>query len=788
MLPSRENTLSPSQASSRHDRTLSAPASPPRSGENGVILVESPTGLSHPTDFPSFSHTISPNVGTPSMSSSTLHVPDNSDAASIRSVGSTTSKKGRPWRRSSTSKSNQARAATVGPALSSGSSKTTPRKTGPAGGLASALAASGLAMANPGMTLPPITPTDMSTNGGVGTPGRPRRSLDTPKTPPGTRSRGASINYGASDYSDRDSFHSGKDAYSDDEGSEDSDELDLDPDDIPVTGFAVASNKRNQDFHELFPTVPEGDYLIEDYGCALQREILIQGRLYISENHVCFHANIFGWITDLSIPMSEVISLEKRMTAFVIPNAIQLSTRTAKYTFTSFLSRDTTFDVLYNVWRLARPENSSAGSLGISPRGSLDNGDPGSEETSEGSQQMNGKAMVNGGARAVVKQKVTQCECGKAGQHYSEIAMEAIFPGTPEKIYNLMFTSGFIKDFMRVDQKLIDIQISDWMPMENKQLLARNMSYIKPLYASIGPRQTKCELRDETVFCDYDKYVTMLTTTRTPDVPSGGVFSVKTKTCLTWASSVTTKVLVTSQVEWTGRSFIKGIIEKSALDGQRQYHVELEKAMRSYIHEHSSEFIPEGVDVAVVEEAETKQQAEVPHTPVPHTPSEDETRKARESERNQRSLQWAYDTFEGAYTVACRSTEGALELIRDAWDQSSSTTILYFAIVFLVASNIWTLTLMNSREEVGRRKEMRKTEEREKWVQGVVTALWEELLTTRGNLGIVGPAGGPPLMRSANPDWREELGQITGQLDVIEHRVREIREGLNQLERMDQLD
>lgn len=151
--------------------------------------------------------------------------------------------------------------------------------------------------------------------------------------------------------------------------------------------------------------------------------------------------------------MSEVVSLEKRMTAFVIPNAIQLSTRTAKYTFTSFLSRDTTFDVLYNVWRLARPENSSVGSLGISPRGSLDNGD--SEDTSDGSPPMNGKAAANGAPPKAVKQKVTQCECGRAGQHYSETAMEAIFPGTPEKIYNLMFTSGFIKDFMRIDQKLI---------------------------------------------------------------------------------------------------------------------------------------------------------------------------------------------------------------------------------------------------------------------------------------------------------------------------------------------
>lgn len=57
---------------------------------------------------------------------------------------------------------------------------------------------------------------------------------------------------------------------SSDEGTTDSsdddellDSLSIEQDDIPVTGFAVASNKRNADFHELFPSVPEGDYLIE---------------------------------------------------------------------------------------------------------------------------------------------------------------------------------------------------------------------------------------------------------------------------------------------------------------------------------------------------------------------------------------------------------------------------------------------------------------------------------------------------------------------------------------------
>lgn len=35
--------------------------------------------------------------------------------------------------------------------------------------------------------------------------------------------------------------------------------------DVLVTGFVVVSSnlKRNTDFHELFRTIPEGDYLVE---------------------------------------------------------------------------------------------------------------------------------------------------------------------------------------------------------------------------------------------------------------------------------------------------------------------------------------------------------------------------------------------------------------------------------------------------------------------------------------------------------------------------------------------
>lgn len=37
-----------------------------------------------------------------------------------------------------------------------------------------------------------------------------------------------------------------------------------------------------------------------DYSCALQRDILLQGRLYLSENWICFYSNIFRWETLVS--------------------------------------------------------------------------------------------------------------------------------------------------------------------------------------------------------------------------------------------------------------------------------------------------------------------------------------------------------------------------------------------------------------------------------------------------------------------------------------------------------
>lgn len=108
---------------------------------------------------------------------------------------------------------------------------------------------------------------------------------------------------------------------------------------------------RSKIFKKLFKEVPNDERLIVDYSCALQRDILLHGRLYVSQNYLCFYANIFRWETCLTIEWKDVTSITKEKTALVIPNAISVCTKKDKHFFASFTTRDKAFLMLFRVWQ-----------------------------------------------------------------------------------------------------------------------------------------------------------------------------------------------------------------------------------------------------------------------------------------------------------------------------------------------------------------------------------------------------------------------------------------------------
>lgn len=391
-----------------------------------------------------------------------------------------------------------------------------------------------------------------------------------------------------------------------------------------LTGFAVASRKRNRDFHNQFRSVPEDDYLIDDYSAALQRDILLHGRLYVSEGHICFSSNILGWVTNLVISFDEVVSVEKKSTAVIFPNAIVITTLHARNVFASLVSRDSTYDLLVGIWKISHPNlksslNGVALDAGTGDKtekaDSPDAIDDGSEEGSEeevydeddddddgavsftgpsegsiagsdaepiksisrkpsanpvgssgnGADAANGEAVANGAAPGTQDfpgpATHAPTECGDEGDHFSNLLIDTTIPAPLGKVYSLMFgpASGtFMRKWLVEDQKSMDLQMEDDKKGLGEDRKSFSFSYIKPLNASIGPKQTKCIINSTLDQFDLDKAVTVTCNTQNPDVPNGNIFVVKTKYCLMWGPGNSTRLIMNFVIEWSGKSWLKG--------------------------------------------------------------------------------------------------------------------------------------------------------------------------------------------------------------------------------------
>uniref|UniRef100_A0A8D2CSY0 GRAM domain containing 2A n=1 Tax=Sciurus vulgaris TaxID=55149 RepID=A0A8D2CSY0_SCIVU len=117
-------------------------------------------------------------------------------------------------------------------------------------------------------------------------------------------------------------------------------------------------SKYNQQYHKLFKDIPLEEMVLKVCSCALQRDLLLQGRLYISPNWLCFHASLFGKDIKVVIPVVSVQMIKKHKMARLLPNGLAITTNTSqKYVFVSLLSRDSVYDLLRRVCTHLQPSS-----------------------------------------------------------------------------------------------------------------------------------------------------------------------------------------------------------------------------------------------------------------------------------------------------------------------------------------------------------------------------------------------------------------------------------------------
>ncbi|KAF9366397.1 hypothetical protein BGX34_003354 [Mortierella sp. NVP85] len=113
-----------------------------------------------------------------------------------------------------------------------------------------------------------------------------------------------------------------------------------------------------------------------DFACALEREILWQGTLYVTATHVCFYGRHFGKTVRVMIDYQDLVSVEKEKKMGVFPSSIRVRVRTPPssaaasggeedtaptplpstkdYVFTSLMSREQAYAIIERNWALSR--------------------------------------------------------------------------------------------------------------------------------------------------------------------------------------------------------------------------------------------------------------------------------------------------------------------------------------------------------------------------------------------------------------------------------------------------
>ncbi|KAJ0068123.1 hypothetical protein NL108_016281 [Boleophthalmus pectinirostris] len=108
-------------------------------------------------------------------------------------------------------------------------------------------------------------------------------------------------------------------------------------------------SKTNGHYHKIFKEISKEEQLQQSYTCALQKDILYQGRMFVSEHWICFHSKVFGKDTKIVIPVVSITNIKKTKTALLLPNALVIATANDRYVFVSFLSRDNTYKYLMSM-------------------------------------------------------------------------------------------------------------------------------------------------------------------------------------------------------------------------------------------------------------------------------------------------------------------------------------------------------------------------------------------------------------------------------------------------------
>ncbi|CAB1340984.1 unnamed protein product, partial [Coregonus sp. 'balchen'] len=386
----------------------------------------------------------------------------------------------------------------------------------------------------------------------------------------------------------------------------------------PPSPAGPTYKQRVEEFKKLFRELPESERLIVDYTCALQRDILLQGRIYLSENWLCFYSNVF-WGTKIALTLRDIKAMYREKTARLIPNAIQICTDSEKLFFTSFSAREKSYQGVFRMWQntlMDKPLTSLAlwqmvkqhygNDLGLSheemeslqtsaesttqthtstssrhtPDPSLDRSAPERvSKRSELSLDLNSKLDRFSEQSGSESAEEEERRC--VSQQHGRLYVNRVFNISAENMFELLFTeSHFIRRFMNA-RKITNAILAPWQSDASgsmKRSLNYTITITNPL---VGKFSTATENQILYKESREGQYYLVDSEVYTHDVPYHDYFYTQNRYCIIRHSKRKCRLRVYTDVKYKKQPWglVKSFITKNSWSGLEDYFRHLESEL-----------------------------------------------------------------------------------------------------------------------------------------------------------------------------------------------------------------
>lgn len=320
--------------------------------------------------------------------------------------------------------------------------------------------------------------------------------------------------------------------------------------------------KRQSEFLKFFKNeIPENEPLIADFSCALVRDILVQGRLFLTPNYCCFHSNILRWETSAVIPFTDITSISKEKTIKIIPNAISVVCHQNKYIFTSFTARDRALHIFTKFWRfkqnrenknneMAGTENEEMPTVSMTDD---DDGDRISNSSTHSEESMEPPKLHH-------EEKLSKC------------FLDVVFPIPIDTLFSLVWLtdSPFWKKFMLL-RKTKNWYAEDWSEKDGEY--QRECRCLQHVQLPTGAKDVPQVDNHIMVVNESGRKIVVDSRTYIREVPYGPNFHVFNRWQFLKAENNRCRVRVSTQVVYDKACWqvVKTFIDKNAYEGNQEF-------------------------------------------------------------------------------------------------------------------------------------------------------------------------------------------------------------------------